>query len=181
MHSGKERCLYVTKKKAARSRCFGGWNKDGECCFIGSVLEYGCDEEYELVGESMIECLPGSNWSSPRPFVNTRADAIFEAPTLMSTIEDLNRALADYRRTMEVNGWIPDDCPMTAPDTGEAPEASTSQLTAGPPTEKEGDYYRPEEGVEIHLRSLDTDTVEILNMSRVRKMEPGKEDFGECT
>ncbi|GIY86339.1 CUB and sushi domain-containing protein 3 [Caerostris darwini] len=80
-------------------------SREGECCFIGSVLEYRCYEEYELVGEDKIECLPGSNWSSPRPFCKPKS--------------------------------VHCDRPPRIPHG----------VTVG---EKEGDYYRPEEEVNIH-------------------------------
>ncbi|GFU28902.1 CUB and sushi domain-containing protein 1 [Trichonephila clavipes] len=41
--------------------------REGDCCYIGDVLEFSCNEDYELVGKDEIICLPGAKWSSPRP------------------------------------------------------------------------------------------------------------------
>ncbi|GIX72557.1 CUB and sushi domain-containing protein 1, partial [Caerostris extrusa] len=113
----------------------GDGTRDGECCFIGSVLEYGCDEEYELVGEDTIECLPGSNWNSPRPFCKPKSVHCDPPPRMPHGVAVGN---------------------------------------------KEGDYYRPYEEVEIHCElgyrySGDIDFVMCLENGT------WKEDFGECT
>lgn len=41
--------------------------RTGSCCFIGDVLQFTCNEDFELVGADTIECLSEGNWSSPRP------------------------------------------------------------------------------------------------------------------
>ncbi|KAF8767227.1 CUB and sushi domain-containing protein 3 [Argiope bruennichi] len=47
--------------------------KSGNCCFIGDVLEFSCNDEFELVGEHKIECLPGGSWSAPRPLCKRKS------------------------------------------------------------------------------------------------------------
>ncbi|GBO35315.1 CUB and sushi domain-containing protein 3, partial [Araneus ventricosus] len=41
--------------------------KSGNCCFIGDILEFSCNDDFELVGKDKIECLPDGSWSAPRP------------------------------------------------------------------------------------------------------------------
>lgn len=48
--------------------------REGDCCFIGDVLEFSCNEDFELVGKDKIICLPGTIWSSPRPLCRPLSD-----------------------------------------------------------------------------------------------------------
>ncbi|GIY70816.1 sushi, von Willebrand factor type A, EGF and pentraxin domain-containing protein 1 [Caerostris extrusa] len=110
-------------------------SREGECCFIGSVLEYWCDEEYELVGENKIECLPGPNWSSTRPFCKPKSVHCDRPPRIPHGV-----AVGD----------------------------------------KEGDYYRPYDEVEIHC---ELGYRYSRNADYIMCLENGtwEEEFGECT
>ncbi|GFY55938.1 serine protease 42 [Trichonephila inaurata madagascariensis] len=48
--------------------------REGDCCYIGDVLEFSCNEDYELIGKDKIICLPGAKWSSPRPLCRPLGD-----------------------------------------------------------------------------------------------------------
>ncbi|XP_015927281.1 complement factor B-like [Parasteatoda tepidariorum] len=116
-----------------------GVSADGErianSFFVGSVLEYSCNDEFEIVGKDRIECLPGGRWSSPRP---------------------LCRPLSDY---CELPPGIPHGVPKG---------------------EKEGDYYRPYDEIEI-ICELGYSYKGVSQFIMCEEEGQWEEEFGECT
>nr|BAR45590.1 complement factor B-1 [Hasarius adansoni] len=46
----------------------------GSCCFSGDILQFSCNEDYELVGQKEVQCLRSGSWSSGRPLCKPLSD-----------------------------------------------------------------------------------------------------------
>lgn len=49
-------------------------SRGGSCCFSGGILQYFCQDDYELIGNQEIECLTSGRWSSGRPLCRPLSD-----------------------------------------------------------------------------------------------------------